>query len=260
MNHRRKSVLTVVGRILEIWRYPVSSLGGEQLSFADVSTAGVADDRRFGLIDPISGMPAAPEKHARWRDALHLQARSVAGHLPDIVFPDGQCCSVSDPLLNARLSDYFGFPVAIAAHQPIDGYSHFPHAPYRHEHFAIHVLTTSSLTRLAELRQVDTVDVRRFRPTVLIDTNDTSGFVEKTWIGKELHLGAVALHAKEETTRCGMTFISQPGVEDDPEILRTILRNNKRHLGINCSVAIGGRLRVGDSLRVGDACFVSEKR
>lgn len=226
----------------------MSSLGGEQVAYADASLAGVSNDRQFGLIDQMSGLPAAPEKHARWRGALHLKSRSVVGRVPDIVFPDGYRCSVGSDQLNSLLSEYFGFAVAIAAHQPIDGYPDFPLSRYRHEHFAMHLLTTASLQYLAELRQVEAVDVRRFRPTVLIETGDTGDFIEKKWIGKKLGLGEVLLQAEEETTRCGMTFISQPGVEDDPEILRTILRNNKRHLGINCSVDVAGTIRVGDDV------------
>jgi len=244
-------LLKQVGRIAEIWRYPVSSLGGERLASVTLTAAGVDGDRQFALIDSATGVPAAPEKHVRWRKALQLQAHSVVGQLPIIRFPDGQCRPVDDRALSEVLSDYFGFPAAVAAHEPVDGHPEFPRTGHRHAHFPMHVLTTASLQRLAELRQVATVDVRRFRPTVLIDTA-ADGFVEKQWIGRGLSLGGVGLQAMEETTRCGMTFIAQPEVEEDPDILRTILRHNKRHLGINCTID-----RVG-SLHEGDDVFIAE--
>ncbi|QXC52644.1 MOSC N-terminal beta barrel domain-containing protein (plasmid) [Agrobacterium salinitolerans] len=50
------------GKIVEIWRYPVSSLGGEICHEADISLNGITGDRRFGLFDPVSGVVAAPEK------------------------------------------------------------------------------------------------------------------------------------------------------------------------------------------------------
>jgi uncharacterized protein YcbX len=242
----------LVGRIAEIWRYPVSSLGGERLSDAGLTAAGITGDRQFALVDAATGLPAAPEKHARWRKALHLHAQCAAGALPTITFPDGSCCPVDDMALNGMLSDYFGFATAVAAHQPVVGHPDFPRTAHRDAHFPVHALTTASLNRLAELRQVETVDVRRFRPTVLIET-DAVGFVEKQWIGHNLRIGGgVRLQAIEETTRCGMTFIEQPGVADDPDILRTILRHNRRHLGINCTIDRFGSLREGDDVVLDD--------
>lgn len=241
-----------VGRIAGLWRYPVSSLGGEQLTSVALTAKGIDGDRRFALIDAESGHPAAPEKHARWRDGLHLQAQCVAGQLPTIRFPDGHRLQVDDPSLNGMLSEYFGFAVAIAANEPIEGHPGFLRTEHRHRHFPVHALTTASLQRLAEVRQVETVDVKRFRPTVLLETGAASGFAEKQWIGRSLRLGEVTVYVQEETTRCGMTFIAQPGFEDDPEILRSILRHNKRHLGINCTVDVVGILQVGDKVFVGN--------
>ena len=244
--------MKLIGRIAELWRYPVSSLAGERVASASLTTGGVVEDRLFGLVDGETGLPAAPEKHARWRKALHLQARSVAGQLPTITFPDGTCCPVDDRALDEMLSDFFGFDAVLAAHETIDGYPDFPRTGQRHPHFPVHALTTASLRRLAEVRQTDAVDVRRFRPTVLIETVEASGFVEKNWIGHSLRFGTVGLRAEEETTRCGITFIEQPGVEDDPEVLRSILRHNKRHLGINCTVDAPGTLHVGDEVFIDD--------
>jgi hypothetical protein len=151
------------------------------------------------------------------------------------------------------LSDYFGFATAVAAHQKVESHPDFPRTEHRDAHFPVHLLTTASMKRLAELRQVDTVDVRRFRPTVLIDT-DAGGFAEKQWIGHSLRLGDdVGLQAVEETTRCGMTFIEQPGVADDPDILRTILRHNKRHFGINCTIDRTGSLHEGDGAVIAES-------
>ena len=239
-----------IGRIKEIWRYPVSSVGGERLLSASLSAAGVAGDREYGLIDFASSMPATPEKDQRWRKALDLQALCVAGQLPTIFFPNRHSYPLDDPSLNSALSDYFGFATAIAAYDHIGKHSGFPLTHHRHHFYPVHLLTTSSLDHLANLRQVEKLDSRRFRPTVLIETNGDKGFLENQWIGKGLRLGSIDLMAHELTKRCGMTFISQPGLEEDPEILRNILRHNKRNLGIYCSIESAGTLEVGDELFV----------
>ncbi len=236
------------GCIAEIWRYPVSSVGGERISSANVTPAGVAGDRKYGLVDAESGLPAVPEKDHRWRKALHLEANFIDGPTPKILFPDGSSFLVDDRSLNDALSDYFGFAAAIAAYEHVEATSTFPLTHYRHQHFPMHLLTTTSLDHLAKLQEVETVDRRRFRPTVLIAVSKSEGFVEDEWIGRQLRLGTIDLTVREKTKRCGMTFISQPGIAEDPAILRNILRHNKRHLGIYCSIDSLGGLRVGDQL------------
>lgn len=242
--------LRLAGRIIEIWRYPVSSVGGERISRAKLCPDGVEGDRQYGLIDAATGMPAVPEKDTRWRKALHLEAAHVDGDFPVISFPDGQRCSLNDGSLNEVLTDYFGFATAIAAYEQTERRSGFPLTNFRHRHFPLHLLTTASLQHLAVLCKADAIDSRRFRPTVLIDVDKDSGFVETGWIGRRLRLGPFELRAEEDTKRCGVTFISQPGLEEDPEILRNILRNNKRNLGIYCSIDLSGKIELGDEVFV----------
>lgn len=243
--------LDLVGRVAEIWRYPVSSIGGECIASAQLSAIGVAGDRLFGLIDAATGAPAFPEKDPRWRNALHLAAKTVADDLPAISFPHGNSYSLNEPDLKSALSEYFGFAAAVATYAH-SGRADFPITHYRHQHFAAHVLTTASLRHLATLGNVDAVDCRRFRPNILIEPNSGSGFVEDRWIGRRLRLGAVHLIAQEETKRCGVTFISQPGIDESPEVLRNILRYNKRNFGIYCAVDNVGTVHVGDEVFIED--------
>lgn len=110
----------------------------------------------------------------------------------------------------------------------------------------MHVLTTASLRRLAEIDPEADVDVRRFRPSVLIDMEDVNGFAESEWLGRRVRLGDIALQIHEQTKRCGLTFISQPGIAEQPDILRNIVRHNRRNLGVYCNVENGGLIRPGD--------------
>lgn len=241
-----------VGRVIEVWDYPVSSVGGQRVPDLSVSSHVVAGDREYALIDRVSGLPAAPEKDRRWRRAVYLQAARIRGQVPTMIFPDGRSWLLTDPSLNAHLSDYFGFATAVAVYQPGEAHAAFPLTQHRQHHFPLHLVTTASLKQLAALRQVDTIDSRRVRPTVLIDTGEARGFMESGWIGRRLRLGAVDLTAREEARRCGMTSISQPGVDEDPEILRTIVRHNRRNLGIYCSIDTAGTIRLGDELAIQD--------
>jgi uncharacterized protein len=118
--------------------------------------------------------------------------------------------------------------------------------------FPIHVLTTASLDTMARLNPAATWDVRRFRPNFLIETRpDIKGLVEAEWDGRKLRVGGVELKCELPTVRCGMTIQAQAGLEKDPSILRTIVKDADQNLGIYASVATAGEVRVGDLVELG---------
>ena len=118
--------------------------------------------------------------------------------------------------------------------------------------FPIHVLTTASLDTMAKLNPAATWDVRRFRPNFLIETRpDIRGLVEAEWDGRKLRVGGVELKCEIPTVRCGMTIQAQAGLEKDPSVLRTIVRDADQNLGVYASVVSAGEVRVGDLVELG---------
>lgn len=237
-----------IGRVLEVWRYPVSSIGGEDIDHIGVSAEGVAGDRRFGLFDQRTGLSAAPEQEPRWRPALFLSAERGDSAMPQIRFPDSDPFWLDDSGLDARLTDYFGFPAGIGAYGDLtDGADfRFPVISNRYAPSALHLLTTASLAKLSEIGGFDALDRRRFRPSVLIDTGDAQGFVENDWVGKTLSIGDLKVSVTEGTRRCGMTLVAQPGSDEEPGILRTIMRHNGRNFGVYGTPSAEGQIAVGD--------------
>jgi uncharacterized protein YcbX len=43
--------------------------------------------------------------------------------------------------------------------------------------------------------------------------------------------------------------MEQDGIANDPEILRQLVRNNRRNIGVYCSVDRPGIVRTGDAMR-----------
>jgi uncharacterized protein YcbX len=118
--------------------------------------------------------------------------------------------------------------------------------------FPIHLLTTASLEMMARLNPAAQWDIRRFRPNFLIETKpDIKGLVESEWSGRKLHVGSVELKCEIPTVRCGMTIQAQEGLEKDPSILRTIVKDADQNLGIYASVTSPGEVRVGDLVELG---------
>ncbi|MGV1776786.1 MOSC domain-containing protein [Agrobacterium fabrum] len=237
--------MPAIGKIVEIWRYPVSSLCGEICHEADISLNGITGDRRFGLFDPESGVVAAPEKDGRWRPALFLKSAMDENGVR-IGFPNGRWLYLEDSQLPQALSAHFGFEVEIGSYAAADPLApSVPRIRNRYSVSPLHLVTTSSLCELQRMTPQSTIDRLRFRPNILLETEDMSGFSEFGWIGDVISFGAVEVTVTETTKRCGMTLIAQPELKEQPEILRTMLRNTSRALGIYCEPRTTGRIEIG---------------
>ena len=90
--------------VVELWRYPVKSLGGERLTVAEVGELGLSGDRRWGIRDDETGNVLTARREPR---LLFASARLVDGS-PVITTSDGD--DVSD---SARLSAWLGRPVTL---------------------------------------------------------------------------------------------------------------------------------------------------
>jgi uncharacterized protein YcbX len=119
--------------------------------------------------------------------------------------------------------------------------------------FPIHVVTTASLRALAGLSPDSEVDVRRFRPNVLVDTPDIDdGFPEADWLGKRLRLGdGVELEVVAPCPRCVMvTRQIGDDLAQDRRLLRTIVREADQNVGVYATVVRGGHVAEGDAVEL----------
>ncbi|RKE86575.1 MOSC N-terminal beta barrel domain-containing protein [Rhizobium sp. AG855] len=243
-----------IGRVVELWRYPVSSVGGQSLQQLEVTPTGIPGDRRFALFDPASGLAAAPEREPRWRPALFLEAlRDDSALLPQLRFPDGDSVWLDDSRLAARLEAHFGFAAGIGAYGGLDDGAdmRFPIVSNRYAPAPLHLVTTASLRQLAAAANVPHPDHRRFRPSILIETDESEGFLENSWIGQDITIGSTPVSVTEPTRRCGMTMIAQPEIDEQPEILRGIMRHNARNLGVYATVGAPVTIAIGDRVYAG---------
>jgi uncharacterized protein YcbX len=93
------------------------------------------------------------------------------------------------------------------------------------------------------------IDLRRFRPNVVIETNSAEPFEEDRWVGRTLmfdegnHAAAVAVTMKDE--RCVMVNFDPDTAERDSEVMKTIVRLNENCAGVYGTVVRAGELRVG---------------
>ena len=116
------------------------------------------------------------------------------------------------------------------------------------------LMTTASLRTAQALHADGDWDDRRFRTTVLIDT-DGDGFAEQGWVGRRLMIGDVEVEVSAPTPRCVMVTLPQQGLPSDGEVLSTLARHNRVDvlgtgsfacLGAYASVLRPGRVATGD--------------
>ncbi|WP_299569383.1 MOSC N-terminal beta barrel domain-containing protein [uncultured Williamsia sp.] len=114
----------------------------------------------------------------------------------------------------------------------------------------IHVLTTNSLDTIGAAVGSD-VDVRRFRPNVLVTLSDTDDDLpEARWTGGRLTLGGAVLDLTLPTIRCVVPSRAQPGFDVDRGITRALSARAERCLGSYCWVVEAGDVGVGDEITV----------
>jgi uncharacterized protein YcbX len=243
---RATSANRYVGTVQQLWRYPVSSLGGERLSRLAITGGGVHGDREYVLVDVATGEVAAPETTPRWRRCVLLAARSLQSHQVLVSSANWEF-KVGDAALDQAVSEFMGFPCGIrrvgSSDDPSSLNGHY--AP-RYEISPLHVLTTSNLASLQAAVPDSAVDVRRFRPNLVIDSIE----LEDTWVGDKLETGSYSGTVIEATKRCGMTMIAQPGVDEDPDVLRAVVRGRGRRFGVYADVTREGGVCVGDAVYV----------
>jgi hypothetical protein len=154
-----EAVMTVVGRVAALWRYPVKSMAAEELDRVQVSWHGLAGDRRWAFIrdgQACSGFPwLTMREHpelARYRPRFAEPARPDASSVL-VRTPGGGELEVADPALAGELG-----PGVRVIKQDRGVFDTFP----------LSLLTTQTLDDVGRLAGACVTAVR-FRPNLVVD-------------------------------------------------------------------------------------------
>jgi hypothetical protein len=122
---------TTVGRVSEIWRYPVKSMGGERHQRCRITASGLVGDRGWALRDERAGeIRGAKKMPALLRCAARYVEEPGDGRIPaaEITLPDGARVRTDDPRAAELLSALVGRPVTLWPIQPKDARDHYRRA------------------------------------------------------------------------------------------------------------------------------------
>lgn len=241
----------VIGKLAELWRYPVQSMRGEALERTDVTAAGVVGDRTYGIVDPDLGeVVSSAQGRRKWRDIVTLGARftappTVGAPAPsvEILLPDGERLRSDQTDIDARLSAILGAAVHLADKRAEAKRTAYDCSP-------LHLLTTASLKSFAAHHPEGRFEPARFRPNLVIDTGAADGFLEQGWIERRFRIGdSVEVAITEHCKRCIMTTLPQGDLPMDPVILHTTSLLNATRAGVYAAVLRPGTVRIGDPVR-----------
>jgi uncharacterized protein len=229
---------THVGRVVGLWRYPVKSMAGEELAAAEVSWHGLAGDRRWAFVRDgatRSGFPWFTLRERR--DMGHYRPSLVEPARPDqsptvVQAPTGVTCDVTDPALAAELG-----PGVRVLKQDRGVFDALP----------LSLVTTQTIARLGEAVG-GTLDVRRFRPNLLVASDDGQPFAEDAWVGCVLRIGGMRMRVDKRDGRCVVITLDPVTTASDPAILRAVARDRQGCLGVYGSTVEPGRVAVGDAV------------
>jgi uncharacterized protein YcbX len=227
---------------VEIWRYPIKSVGGEPLGIAEIGPTGITHDRCWGLVDDPTGFVLTARREPR---LLFGSARVVDG-LPVVTTPAGAELRTSDDF-----SQWLDRPVTLARASGAEGGTYEVPLDFENDEGWISwqgpgdAWHDSAASRVSLVSR-DTLgewDVRRFRPNLVVDGSGEDEFVDR-----EITIGSCRLAVAKQIDRCVIVTRPQPGLERDLDVLRTINAERATLLSVGALVAQPGSISIGDEV------------
>ncbi len=139
------------------------------------------------------------------------------------------------------LPDFSAFPPEVAEFESPPG--------THHDCWPLLVMTTSALQALNDAVPESQIDVLRFRPSIVIHTENETGHVEFSWKGTTASLGSAVIEFLDPCPRCIMiTRKINDELPEDRAILRHVVRDLNQAVGVYARILTPGRVALGDAL------------
>src|SRR5882724_2401250 len=215
------SMLIEIGQVEAIFRYPVKSIGGERLEVAELGWHGIEGDRRlaFRRMEDRSGFPwlSASKLPDLLLFAPHRRDDDAQGDFPTHVrTPDGEELPVFGEDLATEVGRRHGAPVQMMQ--------------LRHGIFdeaSLSVIASDTVYEIGRLAG-RSLDMRRFRPNVVVRLLRPVPFQEDEWLGGVLSFGegddAPTITVTMRDARCSMVNLDPDSATPAPDLLKAVVR------------------------------------
>jgi uncharacterized protein YcbX len=269
----------VTGRLDQIVTYPVKAARGTATAKATVEPWGLANDRRWAVVDDRHRAVDAVSCPAIMTITPHVRADgglvlTAPGRRPALVAPPGPQAprvAVGSAALELPVAGNSEVDAWLAAVLDRPARLVWQDEPRRRRMSAddggraADVVSLAHaapvlLTSIASLHQVDRwiaaetdpaaapLDVMRFRPNIVVA--GFAAFAEDSW--RRVTVGGVGFRVSAPCYRCAVTLIDPGTLARGKEPLRTLARHrkhgNRLHFGVWLVPEGGGDLHIGDAV------------
>ena len=233
--------------VSQLWRYPVKSMVGSRVDSIELDSLGIVGDRTWAVRDLERGGIRGAKKIG---PLMQLAARDVDDGHVEITLPDGSVVSTADTDVDERVSAALDHRVRLERLRPADDLDHYrrgapdsddvvaelrsvfgrdedepfpdfsvfpptiaefesPPGTY-YDVYPLMVMTEAALAALAAALPESNVDIRRFRPSFVVDAPDggdaasTPGHPEFDWAGRRATIGTATIEFGAPCPRCVM--------------------------------------------------------
>jgi uncharacterized protein YcbX len=278
--------------VSQLWRYPVKSMVGGRVESIELDDLGIVGDRTWAVRDLERGGIRGAKKIG---SLMRLAARDVSDGHVEITLPDGTTVRTDDSDVDERLSAALDHRVRLERLRPADDLDHYrrgapdtddvvaelrdifgrdddepfpdfsvfppiiaefesPPGTY-YDVFPLMVMTEAALAALATALPGSNVDIRRFRPSFVVETGDLGadaaipGHPEFEWTGRRATIGTATVEFGAPCPRCVMvTREISAEIPADRAVLRHIVGDLDQNLGVYATIVSPGVVRVGDTM------------
>jgi uncharacterized protein YcbX len=209
--------------VQQIWRYPVKSMAGEPLQTATLGPWGIEGDRLVYVANGDGGRVVTARTHPRL-----LGHRAVLGDRGEPLV-DG--VPWSDVRIESAVQTIAGRRARLSRTQNGGRFDVLP----------LLVATDGAIAALG-------YDGRRLRPNLVI--GGVNGLEERNWPGYSLRIGDTIIALQDLRARCVMTTFDPDTLEQDRQVLQSIVDRFDGTMALNARVVAGGAIHVGDAVEL----------
>jgi len=233
-----------LGTVQQIARYPVKSMAGVSVESAELGLRGLIGDRRLAIrrIEDRSGFPWLSASRLPELVLYHpFSPDGVGGDAgpSHVRTPSGEELELQGDRFRNEISGRAGVRVEVM---------NLKNGVF--DDADISVISSATVDAICREAGVPG-DPRRFRANILLKTDESSPFVEEQWIGGSLVFGGASgprISVTAADVRCMMINLDPETARQDPQVMKTVVRQNNNMAGVYGAVLRAGMLDVGQNV------------